>query len=158
MRSIPALLVSITVPTMSALVFVGGCDDAEPTGTPQVECEGDYEVFEPGMEFRTEQGNFYIELVQADPDPPDEGDNDWVVRLTTESGSPVSGGTVVLEPWMPAHGHGISPPTYSGVEGTDGEYTIPTFDLIMPGVWEFELLVTESMMNDTARVSFCIQG
>lgn len=134
------------------------CSGEPEDTTASVECEGEYSVFEPGMEMRSDQGNFYLTLLSADPDPPDEGDNDWIVRLETESRSTVNGGVVVVEPWMPLHGHGVNPPNYPGRETGNGEYTIPTFDLIMPGVWEFQFLMTESMMNDTATVSFCVEG
>ncbi|MCB9673933.1 MAG: FixH family protein [Alphaproteobacteria bacterium] len=145
---------------LSSFLLAAACTGpSEETGTPQADCEGDYDVYEPGMEIRTTQGNFYLELVSATPDPPDEGVNDWLVKVTTESGSPVNGGTVTITPWMPAHGHGISPPDYSGTPTAgDGEYAIPAFDLIMPGVWEFQTLITESMMNDTVTFSFCIEG
>ncbi|MEZ4317657.1 MAG: FixH family protein [Myxococcota bacterium] len=147
-------------PIVLSVLLVSGCTgDPEETGTPGPVCEGEYDTYEPGMQVRTTQGNFYVEIVSATPDPPDEGDNDWVVKVLSESGTPVEGGTVTVTPWMPAHGHGISPPNYSGQAAPgDGEYSIPTFDLIMPGVWEFQFLVTESMMNDTVELSFCIEG
>lgn len=133
------------------------CGEPEDT-TPEVQCEGDYDVFEPGFEVRSDQGNFYLQILEATPNPPDEGDNEWVVSLVSQSRTPVNGGVVVIEPWMPLHGHGISPPNYVGQASGDGEYTIPSFDLIMPGVWEFEALMTESMMNDTVTFSFCVEG
>lgn len=146
-------------PACVTLCVLAACTGPTTDSTPAPACEGTYEAFEPGMSFRTTQGNFYIELTEATPDPPDEGVNDWVVTLTTESGSTVNGGVVSLTPYMPAHDHGLNPEHYRGVntEG-DGEYVIPTFDLIMPGVWEFRFLVTESMMNDTASISFCVEG
>ncbi len=136
------------------------CTEDPVTADLSTECSGDFEVYEPGMTFRSDQGNFDLTVLSATPDPPDEGDNDWVVRLDTVSGTPVSGGVLVLTPYMPAHDHGISPPDYTGQQttGDAGEYTIPTFDLIMPGVWEFRVLATEGMQNDTLAFSFCVEG
>lgn len=138
------------------VVALVGCQGE---GGPAPACEGEFEVYEPGMRFRTTQGNFWIEIREADPAPPDVGVNDWVVHLSSQSGTGVNGGTVSLTPWMEAHGHGLNPANYRGATtGSDGEYALDPFDLIMPGIWDFRFLVTEAMMNDTASVSLCIEG
>lgn len=139
-------------------VLLGACTGESEDSEPAPVCEGDYSVFEPGMEVRTLQGNFYIELTEASPAPPDEGLNDWRVTVTGQSGTPANGGSVSVTPFMPAHGHGLNPARYGSTNEADGVWHIDPFDLIMPGVWEFEFLVTESMMNDTVTIAFCIEG
>ncbi|MCA9567760.1 MAG: FixH family protein, partial [Myxococcales bacterium] len=115
-------------------------------------------VFSPGITAETDRGSFTLELVSATPDPPDVGDNDWVIAISDGS-QMLQGASVILEPWMPAHGHGLNPPTYIATPGSSpGEYVIPTFDLIMPGVWEFRINVNRVMVSDNAVFTFCAEG
>lgn len=138
------------------ILLLGSACTSDPATEPQV-CEGAFDPYIPGMTVESSNGTFTIELVSADPDPPDEGDNSWVLRVTDANG-PVGGASVSVEPWMPAHGHGINPSTYLGAPGADGVYTLDPFNLIMPGVWEFNILVSEGMDAETAVFTFCAEG
>jgi hypothetical protein len=134
------------------------CSASEPDPELTTQCDGDYLLYEPGLVVPTDEGSFDLTFVAATPEPPDEGDNDWVLQVSDAAGDPVEA-DVVVTPWMPAHGHGVSPPDYfSRSTGVDGEVAIDTFDLIMPGTWEFRILVTAAGTDDTAAPSFCIEG
>lgn len=138
--------------------FSVACSDAPTPALPSTGCEGEYSTYEPGMSVETDRSSYTVSLVSALPDPPDEGVNDWVLAIEDGSG-PIQGASVIVEPWMPAHGHGVSPPTYIGAAGENpGEYVIPPFDLIMPGVWEFRINVNKNMVSDNAAFTFCAEG
>ena len=137
-------------------VGIAACSGSEPELTTQ--CDGDYLTYEPELVVPTDEGRFDLLFVAATPDPPDEGNNDWVLQITDQAGTPVDA-EVIVTPWMPAHGHGVSPPDYvSQATDTMGEVEIPAFDLIMPGTWEFRISVTADGATDTAAPSFCIEG
>ena len=92
------------------------------------------------------------------PAVPDVGDNDWVLSLSDAEG-PVSGAAPRLIPWMPLHGHGLVPPEYLGAEDAPGMYGFPTFDLIMPGVWELTVdLAPPGADPDAAVFTLCAEG
>lgn len=92
------------------------------------------------------------------PDPPDVGDNDWVLTLSDGDG-PVAGAAPRLIPWMPLHGHGLVPPEYVGAETTPGTYAVPTFDLIMPGTWELTVdLAAPGDAADSVVFPLCAEG
>jgi hypothetical protein len=141
---------------VSGFVAVVGCDDTPTPALPETGCNTAFDAYEPGYTVTTDSGRFTVAVDAASE--PDVGPNDWVLTITDGS-MPVPGASVVVEPWMPAHGHGITPATYIGVQAdVPGNYAIPTFDLIMPGVWEFRVDVSEGMVSDTAAFSFCAEG
>lgn len=121
---------------------------------------GDVEVDEyaDGMSREGHMGNYMVELVSADPGPPDVGDNTWTVRVTRD-GTPVDDATVTVSPFMPAHGHGTSPADYEGTFTEDGTYEAGPFDLFMPGVWETTITVTGSDdTEDMVKFAFELEG
>lgn len=58
------------------------------------------------------------------------------------SDADISGGTVVVVPWMTAHEHGIMGDAVVTDEG-DGHYAT-TFQFTMPGAWELQIGITDA--------------
>lgn len=135
---------------------IAACDSPPTPLVPSTGCETAFDAFENGFSTTSTSGRFTVAVTAAEE--PDVGPNDWVLTITDGS-MPVPAASVIVEPWMPAHGHGITPPTYIGAAGDGGGvYEIPTFDLIMPGVWEFRISISEGMVSDSAVFTFCAEG
>lgn len=99
-----------------------------------------------------------VGFVSVTPTVPDVGDNTWVLSVSDADG-PVTGLEPRVTPWMPLHGHGLVPSEYVGSEGRPGHYAIPTFDLVMPGVWEFRVDLAPSVAPaDIATLTLCAEG
>ena len=144
-------------------VVWAGCDD--PIEWPDTtdftaDCTG-ADTFVAGMEMPTEvgeaAGEHMVRLLEATPAPPDVGDNDWVVEVVDLEGAAVAGLDVSVRPFMPLHGHGLSPAAYAGADQGDGTYVIERFDLIMPGLWEFTVDVSGDA-SETALFALCAEG
>lgn len=61
-------------------------------------------------------------------------------------------GTLTVTPWMPAHGHGTTPPTIT--KDAIGLYTISDINLSMAGLWEIRHVFTEgSAITDELTIS-----
>jgi hypothetical protein len=131
-------------------VELGDDDDDSVT---QVDCVG-AEPFLEGMEVMSTQAR-YVGITTAQPAPPDVGDNVWTLSVRGDTG-PVEGLAIVVTPWMPQHGHGLTPPDYAGAEVEAGVYEVGPFDLIMPGLWEFTVELGSE--EDTAKFAFCAEG
>lgn len=130
--------------------------DGGPTTEP-AECAG-AGPFTAGMTAGSTLGNT-VAIVEAAPTPPDVGDNTWVLEVRDSSGSPLPGLVVDVEPWMPLHGHGLTPAHYAAADLGDGRYEVDVFDLIMPGTWEFTVdLAAGGGDEDTALFALCAEG
>lgn len=144
-----------------ALGCAGGGDDvnldAGPshTGDDEEDCLG-ADTFVAGIE-KTSPAGRTVRIASAAPTPPDVGDNTWTVEVTDPSG-PVEGLALAVAPWMPLHGHGLTPPTYTAVDDGGGSYTLQTFDLVMPGLWEFPVDVGTGSEPDEVVFKFCAEG
>ncbi len=144
------------------LVATSGCDDAaapvDNDGSTESESCQDYVQ---GIEQATDSGSYTVSILDANPAPPDRGMNDLVLRVVDVDGAPVDSGVVlVVEPWMPAHGHGSTNVT-AVPRGADGVYDANQVNLIMPGAWEFRMLITPDMVDakeDSAVFTFCAEG
>ena len=150
--SVPSVL-----SVLSVLLWSCSGDEIGLDGTPgsyvvTADCTG-AETFVEGMEV-TSTGGYIVALASASPAPPDVGDNTWTLQIRTTDG-PATGLEVRLRPWMPLHGHGLSPATYAGTEVSDGTYDIEMFDVIMPGLWEFKVEIGE---GDEAVFPLCAAG
>jgi hypothetical protein len=133
-----------------------GLDGDDPTGGMTQDCAGADE-FVAGVSATAPSGRI-VEILDADPTPPDVGDNTWTLSVT-EAGGAVTGLSPMLTPWMPLHGHGLVPTEYAAVDEGDGTYTVETFDLIMPGLWEFTVdLGAGEGIPDEVVFSFCAEG
>ena len=84
------------------------------------------------------------------PAQPTVGYDATQLAITDATGAPVSGLTLAIVPWMPAHGHGASVyPTVS--ETTPGTYVATPLDFFMAGSWELMTAGTISgATNDSA--------
>lgn len=131
---------------------VGG-EDVVLTGDSDDACAG-ADTYVAGIEAAAASG-VVVAISSAEPTPPDVGDNTWVLSVVDGAGAPVAGLAPVLTPWMPMHGHGLAPPDYTGIDQGDGTYVIPTFDLVMPGLWEFTVDLGD---DDEAVFRFCAEG
>ena len=147
------------------LVGCGGADGVVLDGdahSASSDCAG-AERFVPGLAHATERTGTTVALTVAVPEPPDVGDNTWTL-LVTDGEGPVEGATVRVVPWMPLHGHGLVPPFYDAVERGGGVYAVPTFDLVMPGLWEFRVDLAPDASGsggpgpDAARFTLCAEG
>lgn len=78
-----------------------------------------------------------VRIASAVPDPPIRSDvNTWRFEVIDANGDPLDGCTLVVEPTMPAHGHGTTPaPTVTPVDGVAGTYEARPLNLFMPGEW-----------------------
>lgn len=156
-------------PLLAALsltgVFIACKDDDEPAApTPAVTpdggavgCDNDSRVtpFATGIKATSASGNLVVELLSADPSPPqrgagDAGMNAWKVRITTGGQTPTEAVTVTT--LMPDHGHG-SPKVPVLTPNGDGTFTLSDLFLFMGGVWEISF--TESP-QEIAKFSFCV--
>lgn len=133
-----------------------GLDGDTSTPEPQ-DCDG-ADPFTAGVSVTTDASGTTIAITTADPTPPDVGDNRWTISVTDGAG-PVEGLAPVLTPWMPMHAHGLTPPDYAATDGGGGVYEVETFDLIMPGLWEFTFdLDATGTAPDLAVFRFCAEG
>lgn len=133
-----------------------GLDDGA-TNPNAVDCDGS-DPWTAGLSGTTDRLGRTVTIEVATPAPPDVGDNSWQISIADAAG-PVSGLAPVVTPWMPLHGHGLTPADYAGSEGALGTYQIATFDVIMPGLWEFTV-DTEAGAGEPDVVTFalCAEG
>lgn len=121
-----------------------GCDsvDGNPDGGAPMEPDSGTttDAFRLGMEKSTDSGQFIVRLVDAQPAPPDEGENVWTLEIENQEGALQSSLAGSLTPWMPEHGHGTNPASYDLVlQDDDTTYKVGPFTLTMPGIWELRI-------------------
>lgn len=96
-------------------------------------------------------GAYQLELVLSPAEPVSGEDVEASVQVRTDADmASVSGATVALEPWMPAHDHGI-PDEVSISDDGDGLYT-GTFAFSMPGSWELRVQVDDELATGRVEV------
>ena len=89
---------------------------------------------------------------KAAPAQPVVGYDAAQLAISDPSGSPVSGLSLSIVPWMPAHGHGTSVnPTVT--ETAPGIFVATPLYLFMPGSWELRMTIAGSV-DDTAKAAF----
>ena len=115
------------------------------------------EPFELDVERAGDDGLLSFRFDDADPMPPDLNENDWHITVLDAGGSPVDGCSVLVEPWMPDHGHGSNEPTGSAT-GTSGQYLVEGLDLIMPGFWAVAGSAECDSVLDRSGYNLCIEG
>lgn len=120
----------------------------------------DCEVYTANMEKMGMMGQVKVRLTTANPAPPDRGNNTWQLEiLNAADDTPITDATVVLEPAMPAHGHGTSPATFDATHSADGVYDVGPMDLFMPGRWAIDVDITlPDSTTDMAQFAFCLEG
>ncbi len=159
------------IPTFLALAGLWACpsDTTDDSAAPDSghdnhhaeSCGIATDHFMVGMTAAGEQGVVDVVLVAADPAPPDKGDNVVTVQAVDAiDGTALDGATLTLAPFMPEHGHGSSPESFSlTATGNPGEYVTETFDLFMGGVWDLTFQVTTAAAeSDEATFRLCVEG
>ena len=93
--------------------------------------------------------------VRFSPEAPVVGLDAAELTITDASGAAVGGLTVVVVPWMPAHGHGSSTrPTVS--EQAPGVYVATPINFFMPGEWELRTTLS-GPIDDTVTPAVVVQ-
>lgn len=110
-------------------------------------------LVQPGQQFT-------LTLTSAAPAPWDVGNNTWTIEIEDGSGTLIDDATIEITPYMPDHGHGVSPPNYIGrSQGSGGLYDIDTFNLIMPGFWELTAEVSAPGIEaEVIPFRICVEG
>lgn len=131
--------------------LVVGCDTATPTGDEPVQGDG-VAIGDVAV-----AGAVAVELRDAVPLPVGLGQNLWTVAATVD-GAPATDAQVVLEPWMPDHGHGTTPRYAAGVEQEPGVYAFGPFTPSMPGTWEIRVGVVRGAVDEVATFTVDVAG
>ena len=140
---------------LTLLLLGCGPKDGEDSGAGASDCAGD--IYVDGITKDGVAGLYAVEIVAANPAPPDKGDNSWTLRIQGADAADIA--SVVAEPEMPQHGHGTTPATFAGTAVGDGTWEVEPFDLFMPGYWEIAVEVTDtSGQSDLALFAFCVEG
>jgi hypothetical protein len=137
----------------------GGTDGGVPTSDGAIGCQMDTrgETYVANLEHMGSGGKLRFILVSSDPAPPAKGNNTWMLKvLDTATGSPMTGATLMIKPFMPDHGHGTSVvPTITPM----GEaYELQKVNLFMAGLWEVTVTAQAGAMTDFSIFRFCIPG
>jgi hypothetical protein len=100
-------------------------------------------------------GRYLLEATVPDGAPLVRGLHTFDVRVERlETGTPASGLTLEVTPWMPAMGHG-SPYDGASVELEPGHYLLSDVSLFMAGVWELRTAIGPD--EDHATLSFDVR-
>ena len=112
------------------------------------------------MEYAEAGTNFSAAIQMLSPSWPAQEPNTWSLVITDATGATRDDVTASLRPWMPTHGHGVSPLDYTGTaQGADGVYEFEAFTLSMAGVWEVTVTVTDatdSSIEEELVFRFCV--
>ena len=89
------------------------------------------------------------------PAQPTVGYDAGQLAITDQTGAPVSGATLTVVPWMPAHGHGASVQA-TITETAPGVYAAAPLDFYMSGAWVLRTRIqragdAEAAIDDTAQ-------
>jgi hypothetical protein len=132
--------------------------ESDPNNQP-VDCSKvtGVDTFVVGLEHMGTSGVFDFKLMSADPAPPARDCNTWILELDAlPGGTPVTGASLAVTPYMPAHGHPAGKPVMITPMPTAGDYQLADVNLWMPGVWETTIVATQGSMTDSAVYKFCI--
>jgi hypothetical protein len=156
MRSASVISSGLLVATFTAACGTHDPDHDEP------DCSkvSGADTFVVGLQKIGRDGLLDFKMMSADPAPPARGDNTWVVQVSSMDsgvvGSPVDGASLVVTPFMPAHGHGTSIDVEVNAMTTPGYYELSPVNLWMPGVWETTIRASASGTTDTVIYRFCV--
>jgi hypothetical protein len=92
-----------------------------------------------------------IEVRMAPSQPPIRGVNMAELTVTDANGTPLTGLSITMVPWMPAHGHGASTKPEI-TEKSGGRYVATDVNLPMPGRWDLRMSLSGEV-NDRATAS-----
>jgi ABC-type glycerol-3-phosphate transport system substrate-binding protein len=183
--SFPALRISALGLLGASLLAGAGCgQSSSATGATsgsvqeQSVCAGDprAETYVTDMEATATDSAIKMKLVDSNPGPPVVGNNTWQVMLLDENGAPITGLStcdpavtgsnytcqspgIVLNAWMPDHGHGSEIHPTGTPMGTPGMYELNPVYLFMPGIWTITVEVTlADKKTDQVVYTFCVNG
>jgi hypothetical protein len=146
------------VPDGGTVGDAGGDAADDGDGGDQVSCIGDPRVdtYSANLE-KTSVAGMKVKIHTADPAPPANGVNDWLLTITDANGQPIDNAALTVTPFMPDHGHGTSVvPEITPQSG--GTYDVNPLYLFMPGVWRVTISVQSNGSTDSVAFFFCIQG
>jgi YtkA-like len=159
-RLLEALAIALMAVAPAACVSSGGGTGGSSTVATSL-CDTDPRVqsYAVGLSQTGTEGLLKVSFVDATPAPPALNENAWTVKITDETGAPVTGATITLKPFMPDMGHGASVTPQIMPTATAGVYQITTIDLFMAGIWTNTFTIkTASGQVATAVFTFCIDG
>jgi len=125
--------------TASNTTLSASCSDGSPVDT-----------YVARLMHASDGGTYEVVMAEANPAPPDVGINSFNLEIDGATGAAVT-------PWMPLHGHGTVPATFTAVDNGDGSWSTGDMDLFMPGLWELQVTISGSA-EDTALFRFCLEG
>ena len=141
------------------------CGSSDDTSAPDAtNCASDSraEQFTAGMGKLGDAGLIHFTLVSSTPAPPARNDNDWVIALTDAGGTPLTGATMSVKPFMPDHNHGTGIVASVNETSTPGTYDASPVNLFMPGVWEVTITARPAgggaADTDAAKFTFCVDN
>lgn len=148
----PALVALALVAPACAGDDSGGTHDTHGTDTGTDTGGAEVDTYSDGMMKTSANGHFMIALT-SDPGPPVKGDNTWTLVITDHEGADLEGGTVVVTPWMPAHGHGSTNTAVVSDMG-GGAYEATPVTLQMAGTWDTTIEISGNGMTDEVHFVF----
>ena len=144
-------------------ILLAGCGSSAPAPDGSIECttaDPRADTFVVGLDKHGPAGALDFQLMSATPAPPARGDNAWILQLNAMSagviGSPVSGATMMVTPFMPDHQHGTPIPVVVTPMATAGQYKVSPVNMWMPGYWETTIQAVNGPSSDAAVFKFCI--
>jgi hypothetical protein len=142
-----------------ALAACGGGSGGNPADAEEnIDCSmiTGTDQFTIGLSKTGDNGQLTFSIVSGDPAPPTRGDNTWVVQVDTQgAAAPVTGASIDVTPFMPAHQHGAGKSVQVTPMPTAGQYQLSPVNLWMPGVWETTVHVA-TPSDDKVVFRFCI--
>jgi hypothetical protein len=136
--------------------------NSKPAPDAAEDCSNDPRAdnFIVGLDKHGTAGTLDFVLMSSDPAPPARGNNTWVLQINAMSngvvGSPMTGVTMAVTPFMPDHQHGTPIPVGVTAMATAGQYKLDPVNLWMPGLWETTVQAEVGSTTDMAKFSFCI--
>lgn len=141
---------------------LGACGGDPDGAGVRAGCGGDTraQAYQAGMTATVPETALAVRLVEAQPGPPDRGDNTFRLRLEDGAGAAVDTATISVRPWMPDHGHGATPEVWALERLGPGEGRVGPINFFMPGLWEVQVRVQpdSSTAPKRATFSFCVEG
>jgi hypothetical protein len=131
-----------------AATFLAGCAGGDPWGDGPVDFSG------PPQETLTSVSGQLRVDVRWWPRQPHVGDGAAELAIGDATGAPVSGVSLSVLLWMPAHGHGTSVQP-DVVESAPGVFVVAPLYLHMPGEWDL-LMSMAGTVDDTATASLTV--
>lgn len=112
-------------------------------------------AYQAGLELVSEELGLRLTLLESRPGPR-VGNLRWTLQVLDAEGTPVTGATVKVSPFMPDHHHG-SPLIPTIKESGEGVYVAAPINLTMPGFWRTTVRVTTDAWTDIVIIPLCIE-